>query len=233
MKKLFFTILVSICMLVVAGNASAAIVLTPTNGLIDMTGLINAVSNYGGSIYDGASFTDSGTIDHFTGYYPWTLYTGLAGSWSNLMGTVSFDDPYPNTDVLSFAYTSGTATLTVNGVDAALLTLINGSGSYALDTQTGAVDLLFSASLLLPGGAGQFVNGSAVAYTSDTFEDLLFAMNFDTNQAIVDFPGGTISLVNTSGDLRTSLVPEPASMLLFGSGLFGLVGAGIKKRKLA
>ncbi|MBU4333850.1 MAG: PEP-CTERM sorting domain-containing protein [Candidatus Omnitrophica bacterium] len=27
-------------------------------------------------------------------------------------------------------------------------------------------------------------------------------------------------------------VPEPASMLLFGSGLFGLVGAGIKKRKL-
>jgi len=27
-------------------------------------------------------------------------------------------------------------------------------------------------------------------------------------------------------------VPEPASMLLFGSGLFGLVGAGIKKRKI-
>ena len=28
-------------------------------------------------------------------------------------------------------------------------------------------------------------------------------------------------------------VPEPASMILFGSGLFGLVGAGIKKRKIS
>ncbi|MBU0469445.1 MAG: PEP-CTERM sorting domain-containing protein [Candidatus Omnitrophica bacterium] len=39
-------------------------------------------------------------------------------------------------------------------------------------------------------------------------------------------------VLHVSLSQETQTVPEPASMLLFGSGLFGLVGAGIKKRKL-
>jgi len=39
-------------------------------------------------------------------------------------------------------------------------------------------------------------------------------------------------VLHVSLSQQTQTVPEPASMLLFGSGLFGLVGAGIKKRKI-
>ncbi|MBU0469444.1 MAG: PEP-CTERM sorting domain-containing protein [Candidatus Omnitrophica bacterium] len=62
---------------------------------------------------------------------------------------------------------------------------------------------------------------------------ILLALSHMTSSGIVidEELGTTLSF--HSGDITFSPVPEPASMLLFGSGLFGLIGAGIKKRKIS
>ena len=58
----------------------------------------------------------------------------------------------------------------------------------------------------------------------------------NTNNLVQTFvPGanGFTTTVSSSGDFNIAVVPEPATMLLLGSGILGLAGVGFKKKKRA
>ena len=81
--------------------------------------------------------------------------------------------------------------------------------------------------------SGDNAVGSPMGNNGNAFFD------FDSNNVLLYHCFDPVVVVAGSHDdysygiYGSNAVPEPASMLLFGSGLFGLVGAGIKKRKVA
>ena len=70
---------------------------------------------------------------------------------------------------------------------------------------------------VLANDGGLFDGGIVVTIDTNPTNGILFTVDSDHD--------GSLAL--------NTVIPEPASMLLFGSGLFGLVGAHIRKRKNA
>jgi len=257
MKKVFLTILVSICMLVAAGNASAMpFILDPDAALstsFGTTGILGSIQFYSQTTSTHTSpttFTDKGSI-FSTGFIPVLADDAelnsdwyLLGRWDDLTGNVSGGQ---------YNYTFGTLTLFATttapdfgtdpeidglasfigadddtgftGVEIAQLSLISG-----FSTPTG-VKLNWKFDSLLDGfwlAKDGVTHLTALDANYDPF--LLAFASTDNNYIKVD---GAKIYSDHDGSVSLGVVPEPASMLLFGSGLFGLVGAGIKKRRIS
>ena len=181
-----------------------------------------------GSVGDGnLGMLAISTSNDWELYAHWSGLTALHGYVSNVDGNNDAD----------FQYTSGTITLTAqvrgqSAYDVAILDFLYGTGDLDYDTQKGNLNLGFSFR------DGSLRDGFWLAADGTTdIADMLenqgwfdFNATTNTNTAQIAGQGTTIHATNAAN--ADVFVPEPASMLLFGSGLFGLVGAGIKKRKL-
>jgi hypothetical protein len=129
-------------------------------------------------------------------------------------GTTALTDPVTGSFTITFdptlSYTNDTADITLNSLNISLGSAL--SFSYTSSTLTlGGLD----------GGAG------AMLATTDDF--VLNVTQFQTAPTFGSFiyktqGTGTVVFVAQSGNLGVSAVPLPPALILFGSGLLGLVG---------
>jgi hypothetical protein len=161
-----------------------------------------------------------------------TVQFTLTNTQSNLGAAISGSGAFLSE--LWYNYT-GSSTLTFTKVNFAA---VNNGGTFAQGTLTNA-GLSFNLDLDLPtsnagGGVARFKNGESLVWTlSGTGLD---ASQFSTatRSTMVHLQGvttqaGSTKYVNGGG----STVPEPASVLLLGSGLVGIGVWGMNRRKNA
>lgn len=124
-------------------------------------------------------------------------------------------------------------------------TLIEGAGSYALDTTTGAVtagsgSVANDGTMYFEVGAGQIAGAIDFAWGATTGIRVVnvWDINADGSLTAASAPGmengpfpGFNAAFNLSAPGLVSEVPVPAAVWLFGSGLIGL--AGIARRRKA
>ncbi|HSA31934.1 MAG TPA: PEP-CTERM sorting domain-containing protein [Candidatus Omnitrophota bacterium] len=179
---------------------------------------------------------------------PWYL----VGGWSNLSG---YQGALPGT----FVYTSGTLDLYVNNTGYAFgPTVAAGDGSGFTGTKVATLSLLYGTGALVPesspdgfGGTVDLTweftwlqngfwldaNGNPIILANLSQGERLFAIA-DANTDRVAFGAGDGQVVSRyiysdhNGSVTIGVVPEPTSMVLFGTGLFGLAGAGLRKKIL-
>ncbi|MBU4333851.1 MAG: PEP-CTERM sorting domain-containing protein [Candidatus Omnitrophica bacterium] len=183
----------------------------------------------------------------------WSLiadWTDLQGSVSAYVETIVSATVTQKTTYLDYA--SGTMTLaakygTGSVVPVATFSILDGGWGTLTDNglgggPVGAIHIELAFNSALPGfwenSDGEDISAYLVEkgkmevnLHSNTLEVLPGYLKNGT--CIGDDVSGCTTIESINGTDADVIVPEPASMLLFGSGLFGLIGAGIKKRKIS
>ncbi|MEW5895754.1 MAG: PEP-CTERM sorting domain-containing protein [Candidatus Omnitrophota bacterium] len=256
MKKLLLTLA---CFILATGTASAIpIQLDPGAALgagFGTTGTFNQLQFYAQttSTDTDATFSDIGdvAVKSLVASTPvddagldndWFL----VGGWNDLVGV----NPTTNT----FVYTSGTlnlwATTTsynfgssigagddsdfrnedANGVLVATLELREGLGVIVPGPSgaQGTIDLVWDFTFMHD-GFWLDENGQALSLMNLPDNFFFAIVDANTDQIIFNQDGTILS--DHDGSVSIGVIPEPATMALFGTGLFGLAGAGIKRRK--
>jgi hypothetical protein len=154
---------------------------------------------------------------------------------SNTISNLSVANSGSFISQLLFNYTGGLSSLTFTKVD---FSAVNNGGSLDQGATTNA-SLSFNLDLDLPtsnsgGGAARFKNGESLVWTLSGAGLDASQFSTATNSTMVhiqaiDTQAGSTKYVNGGG----STVPEPASVMLLGSGLAGIGVWGMKRRKNA
>lgn len=121
--------------------------------------------------------------------------------------------------------------------------LVTGAGNYSLDTTTGAVSSVASCTVAFDGalcftiGANQIAGKIDFAWSTSSGIRVVNVWDINTNGSLTanGVPGmenGPFPNYNAAFSLSApGLVPVPAAVWLFGSGLLGLVGIARRKKK--
>lgn len=219
-------------------------------GVFDQLGIrIQTTSTESGGAFTDAgdmvvqSLIANGPVDNAGMDSDWFF----VGSWSNLTGVTSGS---------TFLYQTGTLELFVtetpynfgssmgvgddtgfSGTKVAELSLVNGVGLLAPNPLSpgdyiGSVDLTWEFTELTTPGFWLDAEGNPLSLGDLSAGEKLFAIADANTDLVTLIPSnnGMTVLSDHNGSVMIGVVPEPATMVLFGTGLFGLAGAGLRKK---
>ncbi|HSV43789.1 MAG TPA: PEP-CTERM sorting domain-containing protein [Candidatus Bathyarchaeia archaeon] len=227
-----------------------------TTGVFDQLGILSQTTS---TDYGTGAFSDVGNVKvtslidiDASAWAGMNSSWFLAGGWTDVTGVLVAPGVYsyqsgtlnlyalsanPNFNTVQLGADDDTGFVGTNANRVATLSLVSGSGflvpnPYQAGDFLGSTDITWEFTWAA-NGFWLDGNGDPISLADLNAGEKLMAfsdMNVDKVFFGIDGKGNTLIYSDHNGSVEIGVVPEPATMVLFGTGLFGLAGAGLRKK---